>query len=71
MPNNQRAERAYRALLQAQYTTGNDIETAVIDLLTDLIHLSDEYSFSVPELLARASANAGESALQPTTTTAS
>jgi hypothetical protein len=40
--NDQRAERAFRALLQP-YSFQASPEDAVIDLLTDLRHLCDEY----------------------------
>lgn len=51
----QKSDRAHRALHQADYVEGNDsIEDAVCDLLTDLIHLSKDYAFTITEVLERA-----------------
>lgn len=52
----QKSDRAYRALHQAEYVEGgpDSIEDAVCDLLTDLIHLSKDYAFTITEVLERA-----------------
>ena len=47
--NKQRADRAHRAMLC--YGIEGDIEEAVTDLLTDLRHLSDQYGWTLDELV--------------------
>lgn len=44
----QRAERAYRAALA--YSEDGDIESAIIDLTTDLLHLAPQYGLDTDEL---------------------
>lgn len=49
--NENRADRGFRALLA--YGIEGDEEEAVTDLLTDLRHLSDQYGWTLDELVAR------------------
>lgn len=55
--NEERAERAYRAV-HAHYTGyplgSEDIETGITDLATDLLHLADQYGMDQEQLQARA-----------------
>ena len=51
LSNDKRADRAYRRALN--YSDPNDIETSIVDLLTDLLHLADQYEGS-REMLATA-----------------
>ncbi len=51
--NDKRAERAYWTILA--YGMDGDEEEAVTDLLTDLRHLSDQYGWSLDELVERSS----------------
>lgn len=54
--NAQRSERAYRLLLiyEQQHDEGEDHETAVSDLLADLMHLCDDYGIEWEEVTRRA-----------------
>ncbi|MDV6975316.1 hypothetical protein [Mycobacterium intracellulare] len=49
--NEKRAERAFRAVLA--YGIEGDEEEAVTDLLTDLRHMSDQYGWTLDELVER------------------
>lgn len=49
--NEKRADRAYRAVLA--YGIEGDEEEAVTDLLTDIRHLSDQYGWTLDELVER------------------
>lgn len=49
--NEQRADRAFRAVMA--YGIEGDDEEAVTDLLVDLRHLSDQYGWTLDELVER------------------
>jgi hypothetical protein len=49
--NDRRTERAYRTVLA--YGIEGDVEEAVTDLLTDLRHLSQQYGWTLDELVER------------------
>lgn len=56
--NKQRAERAFRTVLHyQQILEKNEISASVQDLLTDLMHLSDEYNFDLEEVMIDARSN--------------
>ena len=48
MTNEQRAERAYRAVLA--YSDDQDIEAGIIDLATDLLHLAPQYGLDMDDV---------------------
>lgn len=51
--NEQRAQRAFRAILASGYLEGDE-EEAVTDLLTDLRHMGDQhYGWTLDELVER------------------
>ena len=60
MTNQDRANRAHRALFQAQYINGSadTIEDAICDLLADLHHLAPDYAIDLSELFDRAQGHA-------------
>lgn len=49
--NERRRERAYRTILA--YGMEGDEEEAVTDLLTDLRHLSEQYGWTLDDLVSR------------------
>lgn len=53
--NEERAERAYRTLLQGQYMAGSseEVEEGITDLMSDLLHLADQYDVDETVLLER------------------
>ena len=53
--NFQRADRAYNTLLTYQQRDGGDedTETAIVDLMTDLLHMLDLYYGTKPEAAQR------------------
>ena len=55
--NERRAERAFRALLGYYGASGFNEEDAVSDLLTDLRHLSEQYGWTLDELVERSQSN--------------
>lgn len=51
--NERRQERAYRTAVLPYQEGGQDAEEAVTDLLTDLRHLSEQYGWTLDELVER------------------
>lgn len=50
-------DNAYRALMNSNQNSDSDTETAIIDLITDLLHLAEEYGEDTDAILRMATTN--------------
>jgi hypothetical protein len=52
MTNEHKADRAYRAILA--YYNAQNMETSIITMLTDLMHLAPQYGLNTDDLFSKA-----------------